>query len=125
MSLSTIAADAVHDNLLSQRTMMEAAPQSPGWWIATRERIALAVAIGFPAVAATHGRSSVTWRSVMKVLITTLALVTLIASPTFAQRQNPGEFYPADACQSGQHEYCDYPGGPVWHCWEDVRCSAR
>lgn len=29
---------------------------------ATRERIALAVAIGFPAVAATHGRSSVTWR---------------------------------------------------------------
>jgi len=44
---------------------------------ATRERIALAVAIGFPAVA------------------------------------------------SGQNEYCDYPGGPVWHCWEDVRCSAK
>jgi hypothetical protein len=61
----------------------------------------------------------------MKVLITALALVTLIASPTFAQRQYPGEFYPADACQSGQNEYCDYPGGPVWHCWEDVRCSAR
>jgi transcriptional regulator GlxA family with amidase domain len=40
---------------------------------ATRERIALAVAIGFPAVAATHGRSSITWRSVMKVLITALA----------------------------------------------------
>ena len=85
----------------------------------------------------------------MKVLITALALVTLIASPTFAQRQYPGEFYPAsyqspatliaglaftqpaaaareagrDACQSGQNEYCDYPGGP--HCWEDVRCSAR
>ena len=71
----------------------------------------------------------------MKVLITALALVTLIASPTFAQRQYPGEFYPAsaaaagkvgrDVCQSGQNEYCDYPGGPVWHCWEDVRCSAR
>jgi malonate decarboxylase alpha subunit len=90
-----------------------------------RAHRALAVAIGFPAVAATHGRSSVTWRSVMKVLITALALVTLIASPTFAQRQNPGEFYPADDCQSGQNEYCDYPGGPVWHCWEDVRCSAR
>ena len=78
----------------------------------------------------------------MKVLITALALVTLIASPTFAQRQYPGEFYPQspatliagltftksaaaareagrDACQSGQNECCD------WHCWEDVRCSAR
>jgi hypothetical protein len=99
--------------------------QAAGWRSATRERIALAVAIGFPAVAATHGRSSVTWRSVMKVLITALALVTLIASPTFAQRQYPGEFYPADVCRSGQNEYCDYPGGPVWHCWEDVRCSAR
>jgi hypothetical protein len=77
---------------------------------ATRERIALAVAIGFPAVAATHGRSSITWRSVMKVLITALALVTLIASPTFA-------------CQSGPHEYCDYPD-TYWHCWDDVRCSA-
>jgi hypothetical protein len=31
----------------------------------------------------------------MKVLITALTLVTLIASPTFAQRQYPGEFYPA------------------------------
>jgi hypothetical protein len=126
-----------------------AGPQSPGWRIATRERIALAVAIGFPAVAATHGRSSVTWRSVMKVLITALALVTLIASLTFAQRQYPGEFYPAsyqspatlitgpaftqsaaaarkarrDACQSGPHEYCDYPD-TYWHCWDDVRCSA-
>src|SRR5260221_10796186 len=110
------------------------ARKAAGWRIATRERIALAVAIGFPAVAATHGRSSVTWTSVMKVLLTALALVTLIASPTFAQRQYPGEFYPTsyqspastqsapaarkagrDACQSGQHEYCDYPGGPVWH----------
>jgi hypothetical protein len=63
-----------------------------------------------PAVAATHGRSSITWRSVMKVLITALALVTLIASPTFA-------------CQSGAHEYCDYPD-TYWHCWDDVRCSA-
>ena len=87
-----------------------AGPQSPGWRIATRERIALAVAIGFPAVTATHGRSSVTWRSVMKVLITALALVTLIASPTFA-------------CQSGPHEYCDY-ADTYWHCWDDVRCSA-
>jgi hypothetical protein len=77
---------------------------------ATRERIALAVAICFPAVAATHGRSSITWRSVMKVLITALALVTLIASPTFA-------------CQSRPHEYCDYPD-TYWHCWDDVRCSA-
>ena len=84
----------------------------------------------------------------MKVLITALALVTLIASPTFAQRQYPGEFYPAsyespatliagpaftqsarkagrDACQSGQNDNCYYQGEPVWHCWEDVRCSAR
>jgi AraC-like DNA-binding protein len=45
---------------------------------ATRERIALAVAIGFPAVAATHGRSSITWRSVMKVLIRNLSTVTLL-----------------------------------------------
>ena len=55
-----------------------AGPQSPGWRIATRERIALAVAIGFPAVAATHGRSSITWRSVMKVLIRNLSTVTLL-----------------------------------------------
>jgi hypothetical protein len=53
---------------------------------------------------------TITWRSVMKVLITALALVTLIASPTFA-------------CQSGPHEYCDYPD-TYWHCWDDVRCSA-
>jgi hypothetical protein len=86
----------------------------------------------------------------MKVLITALALVTLIASPTFAQRQYPGEFYPASyqspatlitgpaftqsaaaarkarrvACQSGPHEYCDHPD-TYWHCWNDVRCSAQ
>ena len=85
----------------------------------------------------------------MKVLITALALVTLIASPTFAQRQYPGEFYPAsyqspstlitgpaftqsaaaarkdrrDAFQSGPHAYFDYPDA-YWHCWDDVRCSA-
>jgi hypothetical protein len=31
------------------------------------------------------GRSSVTWRGIMKALIAALALVTLLASPTFAQ----------------------------------------
>ena len=61
------------------------------------------------------GGSSVAWRSVVKVLITALALVTLIASPTFAQRQYPGE--------SGQKDYNQ--GYPVWHCWDDVRCSAK
>ena len=40
----------------------------------------------------------------MKALITALALVTLIASPTFAQRQYPGE--------SGQKDYNQgYPCG--------------
>jgi hypothetical protein len=62
----------------------------------------------------------------MKVLITALALVTLIASPTFAQRQYPGEFYPAsaaaagkagrDVCQSGLVSRLalsrEYPGPP-------------
>jgi len=51
----------------------------------------------------------------VKVLITALALVTLIASPTFAQREYPGE--------SGQKDYNQ--GYPVWHCWDDVRCSAK
>jgi hypothetical protein len=46
-----------------------------------------------PVVARYQGK--VTWRSVVKVLITALALVALIASPTFAQRQYSGEFYPA------------------------------
>ena len=77
----------------------------------------------------------------MKVLITALALVTLIASPTSAQRQYPGEFYPAsyqspanssfaapaftqsaaaarkagrDACQSGQNDNCYYRGYLLW-----------
>ena len=31
------------------------------------------------------GQSSVTWRGIMKALIAALALVTLLASPTFAQ----------------------------------------
>jgi hypothetical protein len=67
----------------------------------------------------------------MKVLITALTLVTLIASPTFAQRQYPDEFYPGsyqspaftqsapaarkagrDACQSGQNDNCYYRGYP-------------
>ena len=34
------------------------------------------------------GRSSVTWRGIMKALIAALALVTLLASPTFAQTAN-------------------------------------
>ena len=58
---------------------------------------------------------SVTWRSVVKVLITALALITPIASQTFAQRQYPGE--------SGQKDFNQ--GYPVWHCWDDVRCSAK
>ena len=46
----------------------------------------------------------------MNVLIAALAFVTLTASPTFAQRQYPGE--------SGQNDY--NKGYPVWHCWDDV-----
>jgi hypothetical protein len=42
------------------------------------------------AIAGTHGQSSVTWRSIMKAILAALALVTLIASPTFAQSY-PGE----------------------------------
>jgi hypothetical protein len=82
----------------------------------------------------------------MKVLITALALVTLIASPTFAQRPYPGEFYPvsyespailiagpaftqsarkAGRLSVGTKRQLLLPGEPVWHCWEDVRCSAR
>ena len=75
----------------------------------------------------------------MKVLITALALVTLIASLTFAQRQYPGEFYPAsyqspaftqsaaaarkagrDACQSGQN--VAYNSSPIE--WRELVFSA-
>ena len=85
------------------------------------------------------GGSSVAWRSVVKVLITALALVTLIASPTFARpldrpsgnssstrttaalRTWPRSIqYPGE---SGQKDY--NKGYPVYHCWDDVRCSAR
>jgi hypothetical protein len=43
-----------------------------------------ALAVGLPLFAGNHGRSSVTWRSVMKKLIAALALFALIAIPTFA-----------------------------------------
>ena len=43
-----------------------------------------ALAVGLPLLQEL-GRSSVTWRGIMKALIAALALVTLIASPTFAQ----------------------------------------
>jgi hypothetical protein len=43
-----------------------------------------APAVGLPLLQEL-GQSSVTWRGIMKALITALALVTLLASPTFAQ----------------------------------------
>src|SRR5215468_94361 len=43
-----------------------------------------ALAVGLPLSAENHGRSSVTWRSVMKKLIAALALMALLAVPTFA-----------------------------------------
>jgi hypothetical protein len=43
-----------------------------------------ALAVGLSLFAENHGRSSVTWRTVMKKLIAALALMALIAAPTLA-----------------------------------------
>jgi hypothetical protein len=66
-------------------------------------------------------RWSEIWRRVMKTVIAALALVTLIASPTFARsaaRASPqAEFvFPTDQqlCQSGQTDFCHWRGYPLW-----------
>jgi hypothetical protein len=51
----------------------------------------------FGAVAGNRGRSSVTWRSIMKKLIAALALVALIAVPTFTQSANAATVSPASS----------------------------
>ena len=56
----------------------------------------------------------------MKALITALALVTLIANPTFAQAapasaQTDFVFKTDhDRCQSGQYDFCHWRGYPLW-----------
>jgi hypothetical protein len=57
----------------------------------------------------------------MKALIAALALVTLIASPTFARPAardyTPGTFiFPTDQqlCRSGQTDFCHWRGYPLW-----------
>src|SRR5262249_38478746 len=59
----------------------------------------------------------------MKALITALALVTLIANPTFAQAarasaQNDFVFKTdQERCQSGQYDFCHWRGYPLWQ-WD-------
>jgi hypothetical protein len=62
-----------------------------------------------------------TERRIMKALIAALALVTLIASPTFARpaarASTQGEFvFPTDQqlCQSGRTDFCHGRGYPLW-----------
>ena len=62
-----------------------------------------------------------TWRRIMKALIAALALVTLIASPTFARpaarASTQAEFvFPTDQqlCQSGRTDFCHWRGYPLW-----------
>src|SRR6516162_447088 len=59
------------------------------------------------AVAGHHGQAPYTWSEIMKALIAALALVTLVASPTFAQTATSGNnaancygqgFGPSSAC---------------------------
>ena len=57
----------------------------------------------------------------MKALIAGLALVTLIASPTFARpaarASTQAEFvFPTDQqlCRSGQTDFCHWQGYPLW-----------
>jgi hypothetical protein len=61
------------------------------------------------------------WRDMMKALIAALALVTLIASPTFARpaarASTQSEFvFPTDQqrCQAGQTDFCHWRGYPLW-----------
>jgi hypothetical protein len=65
-------------------------------------------------------RCSQSWRGIIKALITALALVTLIANPTFAQAA-PASAQTAfafktdhDRCQSGQNDFCHWRGYPLW-----------
>jgi hypothetical protein len=57
----------------------------------------------------------------MKALATALALVTLIATPTFAQAAAPASNQTAfvfktdrELCQSGQTDFCHWRGYPLW-----------
>ena len=52
--------------------------------LSSTRRHCTALAAGLPLFVENHGRSSVTWRSVMKKLMAALALFALIAVPTFA-----------------------------------------
>jgi hypothetical protein len=52
--------------------------------LSSTRRHCKALAVSLLLFAENHGRSSVTWRSVMKKLIAALALFALIAVPTFA-----------------------------------------
>jgi hypothetical protein len=60
-------------------------------------------------------------RDMMKALIAALALVTLMASPTFARpaarASTQAEFvFPTDQqlCRSGQTDFCHWRGYPLW-----------
>jgi hypothetical protein len=57
----------------------------------------------------------------MKTLIAALALVTLMAGPTFAKPAArayvPGTFIfkpDRELCQSGKSEFCHWQGYPLW-----------
>jgi len=57
----------------------------------------------------------------MKALITALALITLIATPTFARKaapvSNQTDFVfktDQELCQSGRTEFCHWRGYPLW-----------
>jgi len=59
--------------------------------------------------------------SIMKALITALALVVLISGPTFAlpaaRASTQAEFvFPTDQelCQSGRRDFCHWRGYPLW-----------
>jgi len=81
----------------------------------------------------------------MSKIISALAFATLLSPPASAapasancpafegypdcHNSNSYREYPRDLAQhqyhgeSGQKDYNQ--GYPVWHCWDDVRCSAR
>jgi hypothetical protein len=59
--------------------------------------------------------------SIMKALITALALFALISGPTFARpaarASTQAEFvFPTDQelCQSGRRDFCHWRGYPLW-----------
>jgi hypothetical protein len=61
------------------------------------------------------------WRDMMNALVAALALLTLIASPTFARpaarASTQGDFvFPTDQalCQSGKTDFCHWRGYPLW-----------